>query len=99
MVLAETNKVKGFLHLSFIGHVQAEELNQGRDEVVLLLAELPAGFRLITDLSHLESMDMACGEEIARMMDLCEQKGLGLMIRVSPDPQKDIGFNILTALA
>jgi len=97
MFLAETNKVKRLLHLSFIGHVQASELQQAREEVALLVAELPGGFRLLTDLSHLESMDIACEAEIARVMELCGQRGIGWVVRVIPDPQKDIGFNILTA--
>ncbi len=97
MFLAETNKVKRLLHLNFIGHVQVSELQQTRDEVALLLAELPTGFRLLTDLSHLETMDTACEAEIARMMELCDQKGIGSVVRVIPEPQKDIGFSILTA--
>ena len=97
MFLAETNKVKRLLHLSFVGRVQAAELQRAHAEVELLLAELSADFRLLTDLSHLESMDFACHAEIARIMDLCDQKGLGSIIRVIPDPEKDIGFNILAA--
>ncbi len=97
MFLAETNKVKRLLHLSFIGHVQVSELQENRDKVMLLLAELPGGFRLLTDLSHLESMETACEAEIARIMEVCDQKGIGSVIRVIPEPQKDIGFNILTA--
>ncbi len=97
MFLVETNKAKRLLHLSFIGHVLLSELQQSRDEVAQLLAELPADFILLTDLSHLESMDIACEEEIARIMELCDQKGIGLVTRVIPQPQRDIGFNILTA--
>ena len=55
MLLAETNKLKRLLHLSYIGHVQVEDLQQSRDEVASLLAELPTGFHLLTDLSHLKS--------------------------------------------
>jgi hypothetical protein len=29
-------------------------------------------------------------------MDLCDQHGVGLVIRVIPDPAKDIGLNILS---
>jgi hypothetical protein len=97
MVLFETNRLRRLLHLSFIGHVSVESLQKSREELVLLLADLPAGFNLLTDLSHLDSMDLDCETEIARVMELSEQKGIGSVVRVIPDPRKDIGFNILTA--
>lgn len=97
MFLATTNKVKRLLHLSFIGRVRAEELEHSRQELAVLLADLPAGFRVLTDLSRLESMDLACEAEIGRTMELCDQKGVSTVVRVVPEPQRDIGFNILTA--
>ena len=95
MFLATVNKPKRLLHLSFIQHVQAEDLKRGREDVAALLADLPAGFRLLTDLERLESMDAACAKEVGRLMELCAQKGVGIVVRVIPDPQKDIDFNIL----
>jgi len=97
MLLAETNKAKRLLHLTFIGRVQPQDLEQSRGELASLLEDLPAGFHLITDLTHLESMDLACEAEIARFMELCDHKGISSVIRVIPDPYKDIGFNILGA--
>jgi hypothetical protein len=60
------------------------------------MADLPAGFRLLTDLSRLESMDIGCETEIARVMELCNEKGVTAVVRVISRPQQDIGFNILT---
>jgi hypothetical protein len=97
MFLATTNRLKRLLHLSFVGHVQLEDLEQSRDEILALLADLPAGFRLLTDLSLLQTMDLACEPEVARMMEAFGQKGLSVVIRVIPQPQKDIGFKILAA--
>jgi len=96
MFLATMNKVKRLLHLSFIGRVRAEELKHSRDEVAVLVADLPAGFRVLTDLGRLESMDIACEAEIGRTMELCDRKGASTVVRVVPEPQRDIGFNILT---
>ena len=95
MFLAMANQSKGLLHLSFIQHVTAEELMRGQAEVTALLAELPAGFRVLTDLGRLESMDPACAKEIGKLMDLLLQRGVGSVVRVIPDPRKDIGFTIL----
>jgi len=95
MFLATTNKAKGLLHLSYIGNVGAEELRRGHDNLVALLADLPACFKLLADLERLQSMDIACVEELGKMMELFDQHGLEQVVRVIPDPAKDIGFNIL----
>jgi hypothetical protein len=95
MFLATSNKAKALLHLSYIGQVGAEELRRGHDDVVALLAELPVGFKMLVDLDRLESMDLACVEELGKMMELFDEHGLEQVVRVIPDPAKDIGFNIL----
>ncbi len=96
MFLAAINKPKRLLHLSFIGRVGPHELESGHKEVAALVAELLPGFRLLTDLGRLESMDLECEREIGRVMELCDRKEVGLVVRVIPDPSKDIGMNILT---
>ncbi len=56
---------------------------------------LKAGFVVISDLSHLESMDPACALPMGTLMDLCSAGGVSSVVRVIPDPTKDIGFNII----
>ena len=41
-------------------------------------------------------MGLDCAPELGRMMELIGQAGVGLVVRVIPDPGKDIGLNILT---
>ena len=96
MFLATVNKSRQLLHLSYIGEVRVEELAQSREELVLLMADLTPGFRLLTDLSGLDAFGVDCAPELGKIMDLCDQKGVGLVIRVIPDPTKDIGLNILS---
>ena len=95
MFLATSNKAKALLHLSYIAHVTVADLRHGYDDLVALLADLPASFKALVDLSILESMDTACVEELGKMMELLDQRGLERVVRVIPDPTKDIGFNIL----
>ena len=61
-----------------------------------LVSEMQPGFRLLTDLSQLESMDRACIPYIEGNMDMFREKGVAEVVRVIPDPQKDIGLNILS---
>jgi hypothetical protein len=95
MFLATSNKAKGLLHLSYIEHVTADDLRRGHSDVVALLADLPAGFKMLVDLGRLNSMDTACVEELGKLMDLFDQHGLKQVVRVVPDPARDIGLNIL----
>jgi hypothetical protein len=97
MVLVTLNKSKQLLLLTFIGHVLPEELVRSREDLIKSLSELSPQFRLLTDLSPLEAMHQDCAKEIARSMELCDEKGVGLLVRVIPDPRKDIGLNILSA--
>ena len=67
MFLATSNKSKQLLYLSFIHQVSAEELERGREDVVTLLADLNAGFRLLTDIGRLDSLAADCAPIIGRM--------------------------------
>ena len=96
MFLATSNKAKRLLHLSYIQHIKPEELKRGREDIKTLLADLPPGFRLLVDLDRLESTDPACTTEIGRIMELLDRGGVGMVVRVIPDSNKDIGLNILS---
>lgn len=96
MFLVASNKEKRLLHLSYIGRVSVEELQHGSKELVVLLAELPAGLRILVDLERLEAMDVGCAKIVGKMMEVMEQHGMELIVRVIPDPTKDIGFNIIS---
>src|SRR6185503_10734959 len=96
MVLATISKPKQLLYLSYIGQVSVEEVKEGLNDLVTLLEELSSGFRVLADLSNLNRMDHKCATEIGKAMELCDQKGVGLVVRIIPDPRKDIGMNILT---
>ena len=81
---------------TYIGDVSVEELKQGLSEIVTLLDDLSSGFRVLADLRGLDRMDPKCAKEIGKAMELCDQKGVGLVVRIIPDPQKDIGMKILS---
>jgi anti-anti-sigma regulatory factor len=96
MFLATVNKAKRLLLLSYIHHVTVEELRRGREDVAALSADLSAGMRVLADFSQLKSMDIACAPELGKLMELAQQNGVRTVVRVMPDPTKDIGVNILT---
>ncbi len=80
----------------FHGHVSAAQMKAGAQEVARLLPQMRAGFSVLVDLSGLDAMDLDCVPHLAKIMDLCKARGVGLVVRVTPEPDKDIGFNILS---
>jgi hypothetical protein len=96
MFLAMTNKSKRLLYVGFIQQVRTDDLQRGLEEMPSLLADLPPGFHFLVDLGRLESMEPACMMQIGKVMELCDQHSVGLVVRVIPDPAKDIGLNILS---
>jgi hypothetical protein len=96
MFQVEADSTNNLLKFHFSGQVGAEEAKQGLESVKSQLETLQPGFRLLTDLSRLESMDPACAAYIRRTMDWCNKKGIARVVRVIPDPHKDIGLKIMS---
>ncbi len=96
MVLITFNKCQRLLCLNYVQRVSSAELAAVRDDLKAALADLPDGFRLLVDLSQVEFMDPDCLPDLGRAMELFDQRGVSLIVRVIPDASKDIGLNILT---
>ena len=82
--------------MSYIGQVGPEELERGLEDLKTLLAGLEPGFRVLVDFGRLDSMGIDCVSPVGRGMEMIGQRGVGLVVRVVPDPSKDIGLSILT---
>jgi len=91
-----TDPARNLLKITFRDHVVPAELVQGRADVIKALTTLKPGFRLLTDLSELDSMDYACAAELKANMDFFRKSGVTEVVRVVPDPRKDIGFKIMS---
>ena len=96
MFKVEAEPAKKLLIMTFSQNVGPEELEQANAKLPALLDQLSPGFRLLSDLSALEAMDPASLNDIKKTMDLLNQRGVSMVVRVIPDPQKDIGLNILS---
>ena len=87
---------KNLVSLSWHGKVEPEEARRCAEQLEIRLSEIHSGFRFLGDLTGLVSMDVACAPWIRRVMDLCNQRGIGMVVRVIPDPKKDIGLAIMS---
>jgi hypothetical protein len=92
----EVDEPRRLLVIRFSGTVAAEETEKGLEDIRAGLARLKIGFRLLADLTALESMDVKCAPFIERAMDLCNEKGASMVVRVIPDPHRDIGLQIMS---
>ena len=92
----ELDQSRRLLVISGANKVSADEAKQAVQKVRELLEKLEPGFRLLADFRWLQSMDAAAAPYIAAIMDLVAAKHVASVIRVMPDPHKDIGLNILS---
>ena len=96
MFQSEIDAGTNLLSVAFSGKVDAEEARRCREQAESLVVSLKSGFHLLTDLSALDSMDVACAPQVEQLMDVLNQHGIATVVRVIPDPHKDIGLNIDT---
>jgi anti-anti-sigma regulatory factor len=96
MYSVEADKSKRLVVISTVGRVTKEEAKQAAQQVRDILKDFAAGFRVLADFRWLESMDTAAAPHVAEIMDALTEKQVALVIRVMPDPHKDIGLNILS---
>ena len=96
MIRFEADPPQNLLVIRYSAAVTPQETEQGLAEIRSGLAKLTSGFRLLVDLTELEKMDVACAPFIEKAMDLCNEKGASMVVRVIPDPHRDIGMQIMS---
>ena len=96
MFSIEADAINRLIKISWSENVSADEVRECAEQLGALTADIRPGFRVLTDLTGLESMDPTGASYIAAMMDLVAAKQVGLIVRVIPDPHKDIGLHILS---
>jgi hypothetical protein len=94
----QTDALPDLVRVRYLGHVTAAGVKACLAEIERLLPRTRVGFTTLTDLSALDSMDLDCVPHLTKIMDVCRAKGIGMAVRVIPDPDKDIGFNILSII-
>jgi hypothetical protein len=96
MFVVETDTTKQLLVLSVAGTVTMDEAREVSACVRERLAEMAPGFVALTDFRWLESMATDAAPFVAEIMDAFTAKEVSAVVRVMPDPHRDIGLNILS---
>ena len=96
MVNVEADPAKNLIKITFSNKVTAAEVKDSLAKVETLVKTLRPGFCCLSDLSGLESMELGAAATIERSMDLMSKAGISKVVRVIPDPRKDIGLKIMS---
>jgi len=96
MYSVEPDRSKQLLVISAAGRVTKKEVESVALRVREMMKEITPGFRVLTDFRWLERMDPAAAVPLAEIMDTLAEKAVAAVVRVIPDPHKDIGLNILS---
>jgi len=96
MYSVESDRSKQLLVISAAGRVTKKEVERVALRVCEMMKEITPGFRVLTDFRWLERMDPAAAVPLAEIMDALAEKDVAAVVRVIPDPHKDIGLNILS---
>ena len=95
-ILVTVDATKNIVRLSYFGDIGVNESRRHEKGISDAMAATRAGFFLLTDLSHLNSMDVGCMTYITKRMEFARSRGVARVVRIIPDPSKDIGFNIMS---
>jgi hypothetical protein len=82
MFSVEADDINRLIKISWSESVSADEMRQCAERLCALTADMKPGFRLLNDLTGLESTDPNGASYIAAMMDLLAAKQVGLIVRV-----------------
>lgn len=82
--------------LAFEGTIDGRQAERSNDELAEILKDTPRGFRVLSDLSAVDSMEIEVEAEMIKAMDMLNKAGAAEVVGVLPDPDLDIGFNIMT---
>jgi anti-anti-sigma regulatory factor len=96
MFTVELEQPQNWLTIRYSGHVNPDETHRCAQEVRVAVTRVEPGFRLLVDLTDLQSMEVSCAPHIRNIMDMCNQKGVSGVVRAIPNPKRDIGLQIMS---
>lgn len=92
----EIDETQNLLLIRYGGRVGRTEVEECFREIRHALSKFDRGFWLLADFSKLEEMDMSCASVVAEIMDLCNEAGVATVVRIIPEPKRDIGLQIMS---
>ena len=97
MVKVRYDRKRNTVIVEFEGNVDAGQAKQFFADLEKVRPALEKHFKLLTDFSLVDTMEFKVKGEIEKAMDLFNAQGVTEIIRVIPDVNMDIGFNLMSA--
>lgn len=96
MFRIELDQPQNRLTIGYSCYVSPDETQRCAEEIRVAVTKIKPGFRLLVDLTDLQLMEDSCAPHIRNIMDMCNQKGVAEVVRIVPDPKRDIGLQIMS---
>jgi anti-anti-sigma regulatory factor len=97
MVKVRYDRKRNTVIVEFVGNVDAAQAKHFFADLEKVRPNPTKEFKLLTDFSLVDTMEIGVKGEIEKAMDLFNAQGVTEIIRVIPDANMDIGFNLMSA--
>ena len=96
MIDIDPDPARNLVTITYRGAVTAEEAAAGVPRAQQAIDSVRAGFGLLVDLTPLTAMETDCAPAIRATMAYANTHGVLAVVRVIPDPKRDIGMQIMS---
>ena len=96
MVKVSYDREHNTVIIEFEGNIDASQAEKVFPDLEKILPKHGKGFKLLTDFSSVQTMELKVKAAIEKAMEIFNAQGVTEIIRVIPDPALDIGLNIMS---
>lgn len=82
--------------IEFEGNIDGAQARQSSLDLERVVPERRTEFRLLADLTAVQTMELEVEDELKKAMGLFNAHGITEVLRVLPDPDMEVGFNIMS---
>jgi hypothetical protein len=80
----------------FEGEIDAAQVENAFIDIEMIMPRCSKGFKVLADFSPVSATEPEVQGELEKAMDLFNAQGVTEILRVLPDPDLDIGFDIMS---
>lgn len=97
MIKSAYDEKRNALIIEYSGTVTAPDMEQAFPALRELTLKCKNDFRMLADFSSLTFISPDVRNPLKKIMDFLNEKGIREIVRIIPNPENDIGFNIMSA--
>lgn len=97
MIRVQCDSKRNLVMAHFSGKIDPAAAETFFEDIQKVIPQCGKGFQLLTDLTDIQEVDFKIQPTIQKVMKYLNDQGVREILRVIPDPSKDIGLNIMSA--